>query len=161
VSEIWTVDSGSTCSDLTWHHDKNEDEDFVMLERLWMRWRIENRAKTFCWWHCWQLALDCNMYRGRSTSINISGTTEEMSWYPKWGSVLERSSIGYVWYGCGSVEPSVRGGCVSELSRSDFNWNWKQTSALKLQFHARGKLALTDHGNPRRGIRPSSCLVLS
>jgi len=28
----------------------------------------------------------------------------------RWGSVLERSGVGYVWYRCGSVEPFVRGG---------------------------------------------------
>jgi hypothetical protein len=28
----------------------------------------------------------------------------------RWGSVLERSCVGYVCYRCGSVEPSVRGG---------------------------------------------------
>ena len=28
----------------------------------------------------------------------------------RWGSVLERSVVGYVWYRCGCVEPCVRGG---------------------------------------------------
>jgi hypothetical protein len=44
--------------------------------------------------------------------------------YIRWGSVLERSGVGYVWCRCGSVEPFVRGGLFQSY-RVLFKWELK------------------------------------
>jgi hypothetical protein len=101
-------------------------------------------------------------YIGRSTSIGISGRTEDMSWCPKWGTVLERSGVGYVWYRCGSVEPSVRGGCVSESSRSVFNWLLEANLGVETAVACAWEVGTSGpRKSQKRNPAQFTCLVLS